>query len=291
MSYLLPKIKEDGLVDFLLNQSTKTAYVDDVLVQKYPKSESVDDIICMLERHVCYDVVGFVDYSNGKIVICKDYIFSREIRQQPQFINLYDLRANLVSTIEQRVEKEKEDKLAEIKATQDYIDLYNHHKPRLLEAITIDMMKDEDFELPIRSYANQKIAMFVNRLKDDEVLAITSGETAEVDNQISEMMKSKDFMFHDVLAPTLLEEAAAMIASESLSERLLTIKNYIDKTKTLEDIRFTVETTGGSKLKCNNEVFCNGKIISIGKIKKEIDIESIEKVTYNKDVIYEKGVF
>lgn len=292
MLYLFPQIKEDGLSKFLLDQKTKTAYFDNVLIQKYPKSETVDDIICLIERHVCYDVVGFVDYAKGEIILCKDYVFSPEVRQQPEFINLYDLRNNLVSKMRKMIEEKKKAKLEELKLTERYTELYNKHKPRFIDTLVVDMLKNKDFEAPFSSYAQQKIETFVKRLKDGEVLAITGGETVSVDNQIEEIMKCREFMFTDVVVPILVEEAADMIKSGELSERLLIVKNYIEKTKALKDVCFTVETTDGTKFKCNNEVLGNGQVVSI-KNKHGLytaDVADIVSVTYNKTCIYKKEI-
>lgn len=291
MPYLLPKIKEDGLVDFLLNQNAKTTYVEDVLVQKYPKSEVVDDIICMLDRHVSYDVVGFVDYEKGIIVLYRDYIFSREVRKQPQFVNLYDLRANLVSDIRKRIEKEKNDKLESLKLSPEYVDLYNYYKAKFLEKIIFDMVVNEDFTAPISSYAKIKTEMFVNRLKDEEVLDMSLGKTSKIDEEIGAIMGAKDFIFSDIFVPILLAEAQSAIDAGTLPERLLIIKNYVDKTKEFETEKLTVEIADGSKFRCNNKVFGNGKVVTSGKVDYEIDIEEIEKVTYKRKVLYQKGVF
>ena len=58
MSYLINKIEESELTDFLLNPYKKTIYLGDTLIQKYPINELMDDIICILNGSASFDVVG-----------------------------------------------------------------------------------------------------------------------------------------------------------------------------------------------------------------------------------------
>lgn len=290
MSYLINKIEESELTDFLLNPYKKTTYLGDTLIQKYPKSELIDDIIYILNGSASFDLVGVVNYGKGNIAIYKDYFFSHEVRKQPQFVSLYDLRDDLVSEMEMEIEKQKNDKLAEIKASTDYMNLYDEYKGKFLEKIILDILGSEAFYVDVRSSTSRRVSRFVNSLKNKELMAIISGKRDEVNEEIKSILESENFILCHIVIPTLVEEAKEAVETGDLSERLATIKNYIDKTKECEAIRFTVETTAGSKFSCNNKVLNDGTVISVGDVRYEIDVENIEKVTYKNKVIYKKGV-
>lgn len=66
------------------------------------------------------------------------------------------------------------------------------------------------------------------------------------------------------------------------------LKDYISKTKTINEPIIQVEIDSGKKIKCFNKVDCDGNIRVKNGPKLEISYKDIYKVFHNGSLIYEK---
>lgn len=291
MSYAIQTIKEDGLVEFLLNPYKRITYLGTRILQKYPKDHLSDDLFIFETSDKCCCIYGRIDYLKKEIIADKPYLLNYEVTRKPPFFTFKDLKLDLQDKMKNDLEMMKVTKLAEIKLNPEYIRIYDECRGKHLQPMIFELLGTCDYCPNVRAYKNDGISRFLDLLSLDNMANIMYGKVDLVNKELERILISKNFLLSEILIPTLRAEAKEIVDTKKFSQRHLHLINYIKKTKDCGATRFTIETTSGEKLICHNRIHSDGSVVSTGKLVKSIDFESIEKVTYKSKVIYKKDVF
>lgn len=292
MEHKLLKINETDIVDFLLNPFQRTAHSGDFIVQKYPLSIGVDEFIRICINSDFLYHVGYVLYNEKKIIIknseSKSTNLGLEITKNGPILTIFELKQEVESIINSRLESAKNNEMDELMALPSYSGFYKATKADFFDYIVCSMLGASPFSFSIRSDTAQKINKFIQSRTMSELIGIKFGKLEDVDKMIYSILRSVNFMIADIVQPGILDEASEYISSGKLTKRHAMIKDFLEKTKRSGANRFTVETVVGQKMSCKNQANYNGTLPLTNSSDEEVNIEDIKIVKYQGKILYKK---
>lgn len=291
MSYEIQTINETELVGFLLDPYRRTACLGTRILQKYPKDHLSDDILIFEMSDSSCAIYGSIDYVKKEIIADNTYLLNYDVTEKAPFFKVQDLKQDLIDRMKNDLEMMKITKLSEVKLNSKYITIYEEYKAKCLQPMIFALIGTCAYYPEVRDRTSYPISKFVAWLTIDNIVDIRAGKTELLDKELEIIFNSENFLLSRIVIPTLKAEAKEIVENAKFSKRQLHLKKYMDKTKNCGATRFTVETTAGEKLSCQNRVDYDGSIPVVGRIMKYLDFEDIGKVTYKSKVIYKKDVF
>lgn len=228
MTYNLKKIKEKELSSFLLNPFERTAYFENVIIQKFERCHEVDDFMCINVENCSFVKNGFIVYEKEQIILTSDKMLDTDVISYAPFVDIETLRNNIKQTIISKIKEAKDDKLDEIKKMQTYIDAkktlsrkYFHYK--ILTKIGKKCIKSE-----IKSKTYEKVSKFVNNLSDKRLSSIILGSNYDIDEFIEELITSSDFIESDVVQPEVADTMNEYIKAGKFTEQEKLFIRYLE---------------------------------------------------------------
>lgn len=290
MDYKLKILREDNLSKFLLNPFDRSAYIDDKIIQKYPLSESVDDIICLSNMEEDFCRVGAVIYKNNEIIIGFSSSFGLGIVNEKPFILIDNLKNTTKELVRKMLDKLKVDRLEEIRDMALYQKLYTYRTSRYLSPFVFTELGTGPITLDHGYQVNNKIAEFVNGLRLDDFIEISLGSMEVINDFLDKFITSEIFLEVEMVDPQIVRDAKDYVAAGKFNKREQILIDYLYNVKRSKACTFTVETTGGRSAICNNFINYYGKVFSTDMFSFVADVEDIEKITCNGSLIYKKSI-
>lgn len=287
MKYNIKNITKDEVTSFLLNPFDKTAYFDNLLIQKYQKSNYMDEIICLETSKDQYYAIGAVLYDNQEIVLDRYESFHEDAIDSKYVIKAYQIKDRIVQMAKEAFKEFKERKLDEIKNTDKFRKLRNDLYKELFSPIVYNKLGTSCFPVLCKSSTNNRISWFVDRLSMEDLIEIHRGKLDLIYSFFDELILTKNFMDMDIIRPEIIVKAEEYIAKGRFSKRERTLIDYIQKTKDSGAMRFTVQTISGEKAYCHNSVDYMGNVFTLKDA--IFDIQDIDTVTYRGKAIYKKN--
>lgn len=289
MSYKIEKIEEETFIEFLMNPYFKAACLEDCLFQKYPENEFLDDVVVIKEGSQRFEVYGRIDYITGEIIVAKHFL---KIDTSYPFISVYDIKKDLKEKVRADLEEMKELRAEEIKLTKNYMQLSLEHSEKCLERIVFEMLGAAVPFPYVIDRSEYMISKFVDSISLDDIVKIRACNYGFVEDRIGKIFESDNFILYNFIQKEAKERAIEIISTGALTERQKHLKNIIEKIKDCDASTFAVETISGANIFCKNKIYSEGTIFLTGPaITNYIDFETINKITYNDKIIYQKGVF
>lgn len=286
MSYLIKTIKEENLADFLLNPFDKTGYFEDYVLQKYPMDHIVDELIGINKETCSLINIGYINYKIGKVFLKSNRALKNANLETDCFVNILFFRRSLMDLLAEKIEIAKIDRLSEIESSDEYAKVYSYYKKNVFQDIVFSLLGAADYYENEPSHTAYDISDFCQSLKIDQLMDIVGGKLDVLDEFIEDIIFTNRFIRTDIVFSKIVEEANDYFKAGIFTEREKALINYLEKTKASGAKRFSAYLISGRKIKCKNEVSCNGKIYEVGDSFYSVGFEQIERVEYKGKIIY-----
>lgn len=293
MDYKITVTDDDGMTDFLLNPFLKTFYYNDYLVQKYPVNGKVDQIIFFDECEFFYNKVGYVLYEKKEIIVIVEKIdkkrtFSEKVINEECYISREKIESILKESTSNKFKYIKNLMQTKFEAITDYSKVVNEFRELYLQSAIYHALGTAPAEFVFNFNTIMLTDLFFMNMRNESIIDIYLGNLEMIDSFIEKTVSYSDFFKTYILYPIIFEEATAYVQKGELTEDEEMLKDYISKTKTINEPIIQVEIDSGKKIKCFNKVDCDGNIRVKNGPKLEISYKDIHKVFHNGSLIYEK---
>lgn len=288
MTYNIKKIEEDDFLDFLLNPFERSAYFENVIIQKLERDGLVDDFISINHKNNHIFRVGFILYQKGEIIIERSYALNTDLIDEYPCIRTADLNEQLRQEIIDKVAVAKTNKLDQLKKLPNYAKVKDVLEDKYFKAMVFAKLGTTYNLQPVESELSNKISSFLYTIKDENILSIVLGETELLDAFVDEIISSSSFLAYEVVYPELIKQVDEYVAAGKFTSREQTLIDIMDKIRASGAKEFFVDNLSGLRYSCKNEIDQFGKMSSACGLF-SVDIDAIKVITYKGKDIYKKS--
>lgn len=288
MNLKLETTNSSHMTEFILNPFAKATKYNHYIMQKYSKTSVIDVIYGINKKSNFCDIVCYVNYQLGKVfIIKKKPLMDLDLKKEP-FVMLSEAKENLTKTVLEMIKSAKVNRMAEIEEDDNYGKFYYFYKTKVFKDMVFSLLGTQPYEVFFKSSTDFDVAKFCECLSVEKLMKIFGGDLSDLNAFVEKTIFSEMFMITDIILEKLQKEAEEYVKEGDFTKEELILIDFLEKTKASGAKRFTVHMTSGRKLKCINEVSCEGKVYEIGESYYRVNFIDIKKVEYRGKVIYER---
>lgn len=288
MSYLLKKINKGNLADFLVNPYDNVADFYHLVLQKYSRGTSNDDLIVFNKIDNKIEVIGCVDYNKKEIVIKDKYLtFIKEVNGYTlkRFKDLQDITVDIIL---KKLEEMKTIRRDEVEASDRFKSAYIKNRSVLFKPMVYGLLGTTKCQYSYNDGAETDISHFLAASSNKELVDIYHGDLSEVNTFVNDVVYGHSFLSNFYVFPKLLQEAQDYVDKKVYDKRELKLIDLMEKINACDAKKFDAMVDKYGKMSLRREISFNGKFTASNTLGLEVDFEKIQVLKYNEKTIYQK---
>lgn len=284
MKYCFKEIKEDEVIEFLLNPFERAAYFESYCILKFQRNMLLDDFFITNENLKDSELLGHVMYDRHLVMVVKPELLNKAILDNPCVKTINEYKAALKEGVLSRIETVKNERLEDIMSQRKYKDLYDYYHNIYNKQIIFSVLGTEAFQVQQTDETERFIAEFTTYVASENLMSDGIGDDDIINSFVDKLFEKDNFIIHNVLIPEMIKKAEEYVAIGKFSLREQKLIDFIESIRAKNPKILRIETTGGISILCRPGINCDGTILGYNSI----DFEDVKTARVMGKEIYTK---
>lgn len=284
MKYCFKEIKEDEVIEFLLNPFERAAYFESYCILKLQRNTLLDDFFITNENLKDSERIGHVMYDRHLVMVIKPELLNKAVLDNPCIKTINEYQEALREGILSRIETVKNERLEDIMSQRKYKDLYDYYHNLYNKEIIFSLLGTKYFQVYQTDETERVITDYVVYVSRQSLMNDEIGDCDIINSFVDKLFEKDNFIIHNVLIPEMIKKAEEYVAIGKFSLREQILIDFIESLKAKKPKLLRIETKDGNSSVCRPVIDCDGTLLGSNGV----DFEDVKRATFVGKEIYTK---